>query len=104
MLQNVMADRMHQVGLAQTDAPVQEQRVVCFGRRFRHRERCGMGEAVVRADDERIECIFGVEHGRSRLILNGRAGRRTLWLRNVRFRMSRLFDDELDVHLIARNF
>lgn len=63
-----------------------------------------MGEAVVRADDECIERILGVEHGGSRLILNGRTGRRTLWLRNVGFRKGRLLDDELDVHLIARNF
>ena len=47
---DVMTDGVHQVRLAQTDAAVKEQRVICIGRQFGNRKGSRMGEPVGRAD------------------------------------------------------
>ncbi len=57
---NVLADGVKQVRFSQTDAPVEEQRVVGLARRLRHRQRGGISEVVVVADDERIKSVFRV--------------------------------------------
>ena len=54
-----VADGLHQVRLAQAHAAVDEQRVVGFGGRLRDRQRRGMGEVVVGADDEGVERVAG---------------------------------------------
>ena len=64
-------DGVHQVGLAQTDAAVQEQRVVGVPRPLRDRQRGGMGEAIGRADDEVGERVARVEVGRAALAPDG---------------------------------
>ena len=54
-----MADGLHQVGLAHSDAAVQKQRVIRLGRAFGDCARGGMGELVAGADDEIVEGVFG---------------------------------------------
>src|SRR5438105_3745985 len=52
-----MADRMHQVGFAQADAAVDEQRVIGARRRLRDGATRRMCELVGGTDDERVERI-----------------------------------------------
>ena len=58
-----LADGLHQMGLAQTDAAVNEQRIVRSRRRLRDSETGCVRDFVVRADDERFECVPRVESG-----------------------------------------
>src|SRR5436190_5060618 len=60
-----LTDGLHQMGLAETDAAINEQRVVCARRRLRNSETRCMCNFVVRTDDERLECVPWVEsrHG-----------------------------------------
>lgn len=46
MLNHIMADRMHQVGLAESNSSVNKQWIVRFRRRFRHSKRSRMCKAV----------------------------------------------------------
>ena len=55
LLQQVVAHRMHQVGLAQTDATVEEQRVVTVLEVVRHLPGGGAGQLVGLALDEVLE-------------------------------------------------
>ena len=59
MLHDVVADRVHQVRLAEADAAVNEQRVIRARRRFRNRAARGMRKLVRRSDDERVEGVAG---------------------------------------------
>ena len=61
VLQHVLPDRVHQVGLAETDAAVDEQRVVGARRGFGDGPAGGVGELVGRADDEGVEGVARVE-------------------------------------------
>ena len=72
MVHNVVPDRMHQVGFAQADAPVQKQRVVSFRRRFGNRERGRMRELVIGSDYKCIKCIFRVKHMGMRFLVDDR--------------------------------
>ena len=63
---DLVADRVHQVGLAEAHAAVQEQRVVGVARALRDRQARRVGEAVGRADDEVRERVAGVDVGRRR--------------------------------------
>ncbi len=56
-----MRDRVHQVGLAQTNTTVEEQRVVRPPRVFGHLQRCGFRELVALALDERAEREVGLK-------------------------------------------
>ena len=47
-----MSDGGHQMSLAETNAPINEQRVVFFARPLGDRQRGGVGELVARSDDE----------------------------------------------------
>ena len=60
-LHHGVADRVHQVGLAEADAAVQEERVVGLAGTLGDRQAGGMREAVGRADDEGAEGVAGVE-------------------------------------------
>ena len=62
---NVLADRLHQMRLAESDAAINEKRVVGFGRRLRHGEAGGMRDLVVRPDDERLESVARIESERA---------------------------------------
>ena len=53
----MMADRSRQMGLAETDTAVDEERVVLFARLIRHRLRCRVRELITRADHELRERI-----------------------------------------------
>ena len=57
----VVADRVQQVGLAQSGAAVDEQRVVGAGRLLGDGDGRGVREAVARADDEGLEGVLVVE-------------------------------------------
>jgi hypothetical protein len=59
----VVADGVHQVGFAHTDAAVEEERVVGLGGALGDSLGGGHGELVAAADDEGVELIFGVELG-----------------------------------------
>ena len=54
---------MHEVGLAQSDAAVDEQWVVRPGRGLGDGPAGGMGELVRRADDEGVEGVTGIQTG-----------------------------------------
>src|SRR5438874_13006580 len=58
-----VADGLHQMGLAQTDATVNKQRVVRSRRRLRDRETGCVRDFVVRADDERFKRVPRIESG-----------------------------------------
>ena len=58
---DMLADGVQQMGLAQTDPAVEEQRVVRLAGRLRHRQRGGVGKIVVVADHERVERVLRVE-------------------------------------------
>ena len=64
LLLHIVADGVHEVGLAQAHAAVDEQRVVRVRRGLSHRQRRRMGEAVAAAHHEGVEGVLGVElHG-----------------------------------------
>ena len=56
-----MSDRVQQVGLAETDAAPDEERVVLRAGLIGHGQRGGVGEAVRRADDIGVEDVARVE-------------------------------------------
>ena len=58
---HLVADGVHQVGLAEAHPAVQEERVVGVARALRHRQARRVGEAVGRADDEVRERVAGVD-------------------------------------------
>ena len=62
MILNEMSDGVHQVRFAQTDAAVEEQRVIRHARLLGDSKGGGMRKAVGRADDERVKRRFRVEH------------------------------------------
>ena len=59
----LMRDGMHQVGLAQADAAVKEQRVEGDRPAFGHPAGGGMGQLVRLADDEAVEGEAGIQRG-----------------------------------------
>ena len=83
---DLVADGVHQVGLAEAHAAVQEERVVGVARALRHGQAGRVGEAVGRPDDEVAEGVARVDVGRAALaadagrldadLLGRRAGRR----------------------------
>ena len=58
---DLVADGLHQVGLAHTDAAVQEERVVGLRRTFRDRLAGGVRELVAAADDEGVEGVARIQ-------------------------------------------
>ena len=64
---HLVADGVHQVGLAEADAAVQEERVVGVAGALGDRQARGVGEAVGRPDDEVGERVARVEVGRAAL-------------------------------------
>jgi len=62
-LAHLVADRVHEVGLAQAHAAIEEERVVVLAGRVGHRHGRGMGEAGVVADHEGAELELLVELG-----------------------------------------
>ena len=56
-----MPDSVHQVGLSQANSAVKKQWIVGLGGSFSHGHRCGTGELVTGAHDERIEGISRVQ-------------------------------------------
>ena len=64
---DLVADRVHQVGLAKADPAVQEERVVGVPRALRDRQAGGVGQPVGRPDDEVGEGVARVEVGRAAL-------------------------------------
>ena len=64
---HLVADGVHQVGLAEADAAVQEERVVGVARALRDRQARRVGQAVGRPDDEVGERVARVEVGRAAL-------------------------------------
>src|SRR5438067_5127287 len=58
---DILTDRLHQVGLAQTDAAINKERVVSARRCLRNSQTGGMRDLVIGPNDERIECISWVE-------------------------------------------
>ena len=94
VLADVLADGLEEMGLSEPGAPVDEERVVRLGRRFRHGQRGGVREAVRRADHERVERVL-LAH------LEPRA-RRRLGLRHRPRRLDFLLDREPNPPLAAR--
>ena len=67
-----MADRVHQVGLAQTDAAVQKERIVGVRRGPGDGLRGGVGEPVGVADDELFKSIASIKVGDTELFKRSR--------------------------------
>ena len=77
--EDLVRDRVHQVGLAEADAAVEEERVVGARGRFRDRARGGVRELVRGADDEVLEGearVAGARAARTRRARRGRRGGR----------------------------
>ena len=55
--QDVVADRVEQVRLAQARRSVKEERVVGLAGKLRDRQRRGVGEAIAVANDELVEAV-----------------------------------------------
>ena len=113
---DLVADGVHQVGLAEADAAVQEQRVVGVAGPLRHGQAGRVGEPVGRADDEVRERVARVEVGRAALAADPRrldpdllAARPTAATaprpaRPVRRRrLRRRSDDEFDLDAVAHD-
>ena len=64
---DLVADGVHQVGLAEAHPAVQEERVVGVPGALRHRQARRVGEAVGRPDDEVRERVAGVDVARPAL-------------------------------------
>src|SRR5882724_7447727 len=60
---NVLANGLHQMRLAETDAAVNEQRIVSPRRRLRDRKASGMRYLIVRTDHKRFERVSRIEPG-----------------------------------------
>ena len=58
---DMLSNRVQQMGLAQTDPTVEEQRVVRLARGLRHRQRRRVGKVIVVADHEGVECVLWVK-------------------------------------------
>jgi len=58
---DVLTDGVQQMCLAQTHAPIKEQRIIGFARRLGDSHRRRVSETVVVADDESVECVLRVE-------------------------------------------
>ena len=76
-LADQVADRVHQVGLAEADAAVDEQRVVGGAGIFRDLQRRGLGEVIALAFDETVEGEIGVERHAERMRHAAGAARRS---------------------------
>ena len=63
LFQHRVTDGVHQMGLAQTDTAVEEERIVGFGGRLRHCPAGGMREARVVADHEMLKLEFRIQLG-----------------------------------------
>jgi hypothetical protein len=90
-----MADGVHEVGLAQADPAVQEQRVVRVARPLGDRQCRGVGQPVGRPDDEVGERVSAVQV--DRVAARGAdRDRGQLVARLLGRRAGRVGDDELD--------
>src|SRR5215471_12525153 len=58
-----MSDGSHQMSLAETDATINEERVVFFARPLGDRQRGGVGELVARPDYEFCKGEAGIQFG-----------------------------------------
>src|SRR4030095_281765 len=56
-----LADGLHEMGLTQTDAAVNEEGIIRACRRLGDSETCGVRDFVIRADDKRFECVSRIE-------------------------------------------
>lgn len=79
---DVIADGLHQVGFAETDAAVDKQRVVLFRRGFCDGDAGRVGEAVVFADDEAFKGVLWIDAG---AVVNRRCLHRFGFIRLVGF-------------------
>ena len=109
---HLVADRVHQVGLAEADPAVQEERVVGVAGSLGDRQAGGVGEPVGRPDDEVGERVARVEVRRAALaadagrleadLLAGRAAAGVDRLRPAASGGARP-DDELDLDAVAHD-
>jgi hypothetical protein len=68
----MVADGLHQVGLAETRTAMNEERIVTRPLALGHRFASRVGELAIRADHEGIEGVVGVEAGRLQALLEAR--------------------------------
>ncbi len=73
---DLMANRLHQMGLAHSDAAIEEERIVCLAGSRGDGESGGMGELVSAANDEAAEGVTRVELRRA-IEIKARLRRRT---------------------------
>ena len=63
---DVMANSLHEMGLAEPDTTVDEERIVRASERLRNGKARGLTEMVAIADDKGVEGVVGVQGGRGR--------------------------------------
>ena len=78
---DLVADGLHQVGLAHADAAIQEERVVGLRRTLRDRLAGGVGELVAAADDEGVEGVARIQLRRA-VPVEARLAKHATWRRS----------------------
>ena len=63
VLENVMSHGVHEMSLAQSSLPINEEGVVGFRRRMRYRDRCGVCQLAIGADNEILKSVPTIEIG-----------------------------------------
>src|SRR5205823_9662039 len=58
---NILTDRLHQVGFAQSDSAIDKEWVIGASRRLRHGQARRMRDLIVRTDNEGLEGIARVQ-------------------------------------------
>src|SRR5438105_15754378 len=84
----LMSNGLHQVGLAHSNAAVEEQRVVGLGGTLRHRLCRSVRELIAGADHESLEGVAGIQQ-RSAIPIKARLGLARCSRRNRRPSRSR---------------
>ena len=56
-----LTDGLHQMSLAETNAAVYKERIVCFTGSFGYSQRGGMGETVTFSDNKRFKSVFWIQ-------------------------------------------
>src|SRR5258706_3929397 len=90
--------------LAQTDASVEEERVIGLSRRLGDRQGSGMSKSVVVADQKRVESVLWIEREFARIRVSGvglsfRCGLRRFRQRS--FSIRALANDKLDAECFS---
>ena len=71
MLENKVADGIHQMGLSQPHTAINKEGIIGPSRGLSYSKSSGMGKAIAVADDKCLKSIFWIELGRYNFIPRG---------------------------------